>query len=151
MKVLWPLEQRYSNFVADYLRPYSGGYKPKMVMELCFSFFNLGVSPNDVPGYAEFNTFSIYHNNHYLVIKLTTDFVSDGSTYSIDYDCRMLFALAHDAACIASQESKTAIYERIFDNVAAKMIMMQSSPWMKWYNWFIAWRTEIAVRAWDSF
>ena len=91
--------------------------------------------------------FTIIVNCHTIIITVKKGFWFDGSTLSIDTDDRMVFSLLHDCACLASQSSRINIYERLLDNVAYEIIRKQGP----WYNWFRAWRTEVAVRAWDSF
>lgn len=148
--VIKPLEVRYPDFVEDYLLTMTNDYLVPQSLELCFKFEDLEIEPDIVPPFQGFG-FEFYSDDTHLVIRVKENFLFDGATYALDYHNRMLFALAHDCACIASQESKNPVYARIFDNCATEIIMKQANPWMKWYSWVIAWRTEVAVRAWNSF
>ncbi len=140
MTTLFPLKTRYDNFSKDFLEEVDGGYRVTDNLTLIFDC-NIDrayhyISPK--------HKFEITVTNEQTVIKVPKGMFYDGVTYGIDYKTRMLFALAHDCGCWASQESGVHFYERMFDNLAFEIIRKQGG----W--WFNAWRVERAVRAWDS-
>ena len=81
-----------------------------------------------------------------IIIGVEKNYWYDGSTLSIDTDDRMIFALLHDIACEVSQDTFNPIYEDLLDDLAYEIIRKQGP----WYNWFRAWRTEVAVKKWRS-
>lgn len=82
-----------------------------------------------------------------LVIIIRKGFIFDGVTWALDTADRMIFALLHDCACIASQVARDSVYENTLDDLSYTIIRKQG----EWWNAFRAYRTKVAVKKWRSF
>lgn len=140
MTTLFPLKIRYDNFTKDFLKELKDGY---IVTDDLILEFNCKID-RKYHYLSPKHKFEITAAKDKTIIKVPKGMFYDGVTYGIDYKTRMLFALAHDCGCWASQETGVRFYERMFDNLAYEIIRKQGG----W--WFNAWRVERAVRAWDS-
>lgn len=84
-------------------------------------------------------------DDNIITIILRTGFTWDGVTGAVDTEDRMLFSALHDVACLSSQYTGNPIFEQTIEKVTHKMLTVQGC------NWFRAWRTHRAIRAYDSF
>ena len=137
--MMYPLIHRYD--IWDFIREDGVGYKTTKCV--------IAIMETDlISGALEYvcDDFTIGFENGLLIILVERGMWYDGASLAIDTDDRMLFALLHDCCCLASQDTKDFRYERLLDNLAYEIIRKQGH----WSNWFRAWRTEVAVRAWDS-
>jgi len=142
MTDLFPDAVKYHNFSERFLGEENGGYKTKCHLRLIFQ------NPKrlELPAYhSETHGFTISTNYYFVIIDIPKGMWYDGVTLALDLESRMLFALAHDCGCWASQESEMSCYERFFDGITYKTIRKQGG------SWFNAWRTSVAVKKWDSF
>lgn len=140
--LLKPLEVKYPHFKKDHCIKYKKGYHVTPNMAIRFAKRDLNFK---VPNYkSKCGLFSFVNTRRYLTLYVKESFWFDGATYAIDFKTRMLFALAHDCACLASQDTNDPCFERMFDDIAYEIIRKQGG------FRFNAWIVERAVKKWKS-
>ena len=129
--IYFPSTSSYPRFMDDVLFGIENDkMKYQLKVDCLFSFHNLKLTDFK----DELGRFEIYNlsngkevNETMFKIKKGTQF--DGVTGGADYDNRMMFALVHDCACWATEQSEDHSYRDALNNQAYSIVRAQGGGW----------------------
>lgn len=126
METLYPATAESKHFVSAYITPWQkklSGYKT--IVDLEFQFEDL-----KVPDFRDDrNRFEFKTTDQKTIISIKSGMYYDGATCAIDYHTRLLFALVHDVACWATEQSKNHLYRDALNELAYEIVTIQGGYW----------------------
>ncbi len=126
MTTLYPVTAFSEAFVTTYITPWQkklAGYKT--VIDLEFQFNDLQV-PDFIDSRERFEFKTV---DQKTTIYIKSGMYYDGATCAIDYKTRLLFALVHDVACWATEQSENHLYRDALNELAYEIVTAQGGYW----------------------
>ena len=126
MKVIYPVRVKYPRFVGKYVEPLKKakhGYVTVMNITVV-------LEGKWLPEFEDARgRFKFYPGEIGTHVDIDIGMFYDGATSAIDFDTRLLFALIHDVACWATEQTSDYAYRDSLDSLAYKIVVAQGGYW----------------------